>query len=169
MAEELTDTEKRKLGIDLFNETWTYLDRHERTAEDDDRMLERAYASAYYWSQVGKPENFARSHWQLSRVWAVLGQAQPALYHARRCLDYCEANDIYGWDRPFAYEAFARAYAAAGDAAETLRYLALAREHGERIEEKGDRDHFFSELATVVPPDQSEAMPTRSSASSARA
>ena len=53
-------------------------------------------------------------------LYTVLGRAEPALHHARRCLELCEANPeaIEDWDLPYAYEALARAHALAGEADE---------------------------------------------------
>ncbi len=147
---ELSDGDKRALGVDLFNLTWTYMEMPERSAAENDRMLEAAYASAHFWSQVGSVEHLARSQWQLSRVHTVLGRAAPAIYHAQRCLDHCIAGDLWGWDRPFAYEALARAYAIAGDSQHMTEHLATARELGERIAEKDDRDLLLADLETIA-------------------
>lgn len=95
------------------------------------------------------PVNLARGEWQVSRVYAVLGRAEPALHHARRCLEICEAHGIGDFDLAFAYEALARASAVAGQPGERDRYMALARTAGERIVEEDDRTTFFGDLATV--------------------
>jgi hypothetical protein len=149
MADELEDAAARTTAIALFNETWTFIKLTERSSEDLERMLNAAYGSAYLWSRVGTPVNRARSQWQLARVWTVLGNPAAALLHARRCLELCEEHAIHGWDRPFAYEAIARAAALAGDDAERDRCLVLARELGAGIEKVGDRDYLFAELATI--------------------
>src|SRR6478752_5870503 len=96
-------TEQRQLGVDLFNGTW--------------RMIECAHASAYHWAVAPecKPENRARSAWLLARVYTVAGRGEPALHHARRCLELCEQEGLDDWDLAFAYEALARASATAGD------------------------------------------------------
>ena len=76
-------------------------------------MIHCAHASAYHWLQVGTPANRARSEWQCSRVHAILGHVEPALRHARRCLEIVEANpdEMEDWDLPAAYEALgARAH-----------------------------------------------------------
>jgi DNA-binding transcriptional MerR regulator len=143
----------RRLGVDLFNKTWTLMEKAkaERTLEETDEMLHSAHASAYHWTQVGTQANRARSEWQCSRVYTVLGRAEPALYHARRCLEICEASPdaLEDWDLPFAYEALARAHAVAGDAAESERWLAKARELGAKIEDPEDRELLEADLATV--------------------
>lgn len=61
---------------------------------DDDRMLHLAHASRHHWGEVvgstdlgqGGPANLARGEWLCSRVYAVLGRAEPARHHAERLL-----------------------------------------------------------------------------------
>ena len=145
----MTSSPERQLGVDLFNGTWTLLENTGRTREDDDVMLHRAHASAYHWSQATecRPENRARSEWLCSRVYAVLGRAEPALHHAQRCLDLCEEHGIVDWDVAFAYEALARASRAAGDTAAAAGYVALA----DQVEIAGaeDRELLASDLAAL--------------------
>lgn len=139
----------KRLAADLFNRVWSLLERTDRTQADDDTMLHAVHASRFHWGEVGEPFNFARGEWQVSRVYAVLGRAEPALYHARRCLEICETHQIGDFDLAFAYEALARASAVAGQQAEVARYLELARRAGEEISEQDDREIFRADLATI--------------------
>jgi hypothetical protein len=147
----VTAAEERQLGVDLFNRAWTLMEMDERTAEQDDELINTAHASAYHWAQVGTPANRARSEWQLSRVYTVLGRSEPALHHARRCRELCEANPeaIEDWDLPYAHEALARAHALAGEAVEAGRHAAAARELAARVEGAKDREHLEEDLATL--------------------
>ena len=139
----------RQLGVDLFNEVWRLME----TREDDERMLHAAHASAYHWREAPEcePKNRARSEWQVSRVYTVLGRAEPALHHAQRCLEICEQNpdNVEDWDLPFAHEALARAHAVAGSDGEARRCEALAREAGQAIADPEDREHLEEALATL--------------------
>ena len=139
----------RKFAVDLFNLTWEYLDKTERTIEDNDVMLNAAHASRYHWEVVGTPVNLARGEWQLSRVYSVLQRSEPALYHARRCLEICQENEIGDFDLAYAYEALARAYAVAGQMDESRQFLELARQAGEKIAEEDDKNLFISDITTV--------------------
>jgi hypothetical protein len=145
----ITPAMHRQLAVDLFNDTWTLLDKRDRSPGEADLMVHAAHASAYHWRQVGEPLNFARSDWQLSRVYAVLNRPEPALYHAHHCLEICAAEGIGDFDLAFAYEALARASAVGGDHDEAQRYLQLAQEAGEVIKKKDDRQYFVDELATI--------------------
>jgi len=147
--EPISEATHRQLAAALFNRTWDLLDLPDRTQEQIDEMISAAHASRYHWGVVGQPVNLARGEWQISRVYSVLGRAEPALYHAYRSLEIVEATDIADFDLAFAYEALARAQAVAGDSLESQRYVELARTAGEAIAQQDDRDGFFSELATV--------------------
>ena len=145
----ITPAVHRQLAVDLFNETWSLLDDPDRSEAEADLMIHAAHASAYHWRQIGEPLNFARSDWQLSRVYAVLNRPEAALYHGQHCLDICQAEGIGDFDLAFAFEALARAYAVYGQADKAQRYMELAREAGERIAEEDDRQYFFAELETI--------------------
>jgi hypothetical protein len=140
---------ERQLGVDLFNEVWRLIE----TREDDERMLHAAHASAYHWNEAPEcePKNRARSEWQVSRVYAVLGRAEPALYHAHRCLELCEANpeNMEDWDLPFAYEALARAHAIAGNVVEADRYEQKARALGASLADQENREHLEEALTEL--------------------
>lgn len=139
-------SEERQRGVDLFNEVWRLLE----SREDDDRMLHAAHASRFHWGEAEEcaPENLSRGEWQVARVYTVLGRAEPAIWHARRCLEYCEQNGIGDWDLAYAYESLARAHALAGDGT-AEEWKAKARAAGDAIADPEDREHFDEDYATL--------------------
>jgi len=136
---------ERQLGVDLFNATWDLI----RSREDDELMVHRAHASAYHWASAPecKPENRARGEWLVSRVYVVVGRAEPALHHAQRCLAWCEAHALVDWDLAYAYEALARACRLSGDNQGAEKQLAAAR--AVVIGDTEDAEHLGEDLATV--------------------
>ena len=142
--------EHRKFAINLFNLTWSLLDKKKRTQEEDDKMVHAAHASRYHWGEIGTPLEFERGEWQISRVYSVLRRSEPALFHAKRCLDICKENNIKDFDIAFAYEAMARAHAIAGNRTECEKYLQLAKEAADKIKKKEDKNYFLSELKTII-------------------
>ncbi len=140
---------RRQLAVDLFNHVWTLLEQPDRSPAGDDEMLHAAHASRYHWGEVGEPIHLARGEWQCSRVYAVLGRSEPALWHARRCLALCEEHAIGDFDIAFAWEAIARASRVAGDGAAAESALATARELAAAIAEDDDRELVLSDLETV--------------------
>jgi tetratricopeptide (TPR) repeat protein len=145
-ADSLQPEEHRRLGIDLYNRTWTLMDG------PGDEMLHCAHASAYHWMQSGgTTANRARSEWLCSRAYALLGRPEPALHHARRCLELVESApaEMEDWDIAAAHEALARAHLAAGEVDEARRYFELAREETAKIAEAEDRTHIETDLASL--------------------
>ena len=150
-AEALDSEAHKRLGIDLFNKTWTLMEKEGRTSEEDDEMLHCTHASAYHWLHAGTAANRARSEWQCSRVNAVLGRPEAALAHARRCLELVESEPevMEEFDLPAAYEALARAHLVAGDLTEARRYRDLGVAETERIADEDDRRIMETDFATI--------------------
>ena len=145
-SESLEIEEHRRLGIDLYNRTWTLMDA------PGDEMLHCAHASAYHWMQSGgTTANRARSEWLCSRAYALLGRPEPALHHARRCLEFVESApaEMEDWDLPAAYEALARAHHVAGEASDAARFKSLGLEAISRVTDEEDRKHIEADLASI--------------------
>ena len=140
----------RKFAVDCFNNTWVLIEKADRSLEDDARMIHMAHASRFHWGEIGTPLNFARGDWQISRVYAILGQGQNALAYSKNCLHLCIDNDFGDFDLAFAYEAAARAFAVLGDTKMAEKHWELARKAGEAIAKEDDRKYFFSELETIT-------------------
>jgi hypothetical protein len=139
----------RQIAVDAFNRAWSLMDLPQRAPEQDDELIHLAHASRHHWGIVGTPVHRARGEWQVSRVYALLGRAEPARFHAQRCLDLCEANDIAGFDLAFAHEAMARAAAVHGDEALMTEHLGAAARLAAQIEDDDDRAVVEADLATV--------------------
>ncbi len=148
-SDVLDEAAHRRLGAELFNHTWTLLEIADRTPAQIDEMIHTAHASRYHWGRAGTAANLARGEWQCSRVYAVLGRAEPALWHARRCVDINEANGIRDWDIASAYEAMARALAVSGDLVAAREWAARARAACDAIAEAEDREVIEGDLATL--------------------
>jgi tetratricopeptide (TPR) repeat protein len=110
-----------------FNEAWDYLDKKNRDANDEQQMLHLAHASRYHWGFVGGPRNFAVGDWQISRVYAALGEPRLALHFAKSCLEISQKNNL-SENLPSAYEGMARAYAIAKDYKSARDYVKKARD-----------------------------------------
>jgi DNA-binding transcriptional MerR regulator len=154
-ATETLDAEThRQLGRELYNHTWSLIEATDRTPEQDDEMLLGTHASAYHWSKSGGTlANAARSQWQIARVYSTLGRGEPAVWHAKRCLELAEAAVKAGvaddWDVPAALEGLARAQAVAGDRATAEATRARAREAVRTIADPEDRQLIEQDLETT--------------------
>jgi hypothetical protein len=144
----------RRLGKELFNHVWTLLLVEDRTAEQVDEMIHDAHASASHWSRVGTLANRARSEWQIARVYSTLGRAEPALWHAQRCVALADeavrAGVADDWDVAASLEGLARAEATAGDRATAAVTVARARRALEAIADPEDRELIEKDLESIA-------------------
>ena len=149
---DLDAATQRQLGVDLYNSTWSLLEKADRTAAETDELIHRAHASRWHWARVGPGVNLARGEWLCSRVYATLGRGEPALWHARRSVEINEglAGDAReSWDLPAAYEAMARASFAAGDPASGALWKAKATAALADITDPDDREPIAQDIATL--------------------
>lgn len=148
--------DERALAVVLFDHTWELLERRSRTPEETDELVHAAHASRYHWGRVGTAANRARGEWLCARVYATLGRAEPALHHARRCLELVEAGaagagqeGFEDWDLASARQALAHAHLAAGEQAEASRWATLARRALAEVEDGEDRAVVEGQLAEL--------------------
>ncbi|MFX1455299.1 MAG: hypothetical protein ACFFDB_07965 [Promethearchaeota archaeon] len=150
-AQTISLEHHEKLAKQNFNKTWDFLDKKDRTPEEDLEMIHTVHASRFHWGILvsegkGTALNLQRGEWIISRVYTVLERGEPALYHAKICLNLTEKNDIGDFDLAFAYEAMARSSAVVGNEKDFEKYYQLAEEAAEKIKKKDDRDYFLDEL-----------------------
>lgn len=148
MAQEKHDCHRR-MAAELFNRVWELLDQPTRTPEEDREMLAAAYGSRYHWRMVGDPRQHCVSDWQLSRVWAVLGDAPRAAVYGELSLEMAERNHLGPFYAGYAHEALARAAALAGDEETSSRHLAEAEELSLDISKRDEADLLRGDLSDL--------------------
>jgi len=132
-----------------FNKTWEYLDRDDRTADDDREMLAHAAASWYHWRQVGDAKNRSVSDWQMSRVLAVLGSSRLARSFAGASLKTAQEAKLRGFYVGMAHEAIARAAAVGGDDATRNKHVAKAKDVLATLTDEEEIEVLTADLSTV--------------------
>ena len=133
----------------LFNRVWELLELAARTPEQDLEMVHAAHASRHLWSSVDEPVRWARGEWQVSRVYATLGRAEPALVHAKACLEMAERHDLSAFDLGFGHEALARAHAVASHRGTARRHVVKGRRAADRVIDPQHRALLEGDLAGI--------------------
>jgi len=152
MSQETANLQElhKKLAVQFFNGTWDIIDKTDRTPEETLKMIHMAHASRLHWGEVGTPLNFLRGEWQISRVYALAKMGESALYHAKQCLNLCQAENIGDFDLAFAHEALARAYMICGDEQQKQVHLREALAVAETIAKPENKDYVLAELKTII-------------------
>lgn len=140
----------RFFAADYFNKCWDYIDKTDRTPEDDLMMIHYAHASRAHWEAVGDPSNHAVGEWQISHVYAILNKPLEAAIYGQACLDICENNTLEGFNKGFAYEALARAEVLMGNIIAAQEYIDLGKKEAEKVEAAEDREYLLNELNNII-------------------
>jgi uncharacterized protein YndB with AHSA1/START domain len=143
----------RAQGIEANNSLWELFAKADRTEDDIEEMLRRAYAAAYHWQRAGGagPENEARGNYMIAKALLFSGQPEAALRSADRCLAVCRDHDLTDFDLAYAHEARARALRALGRESEAAKAWAAAT--AVPIADQEDRDILdgdFADYETVA-------------------
>jgi hypothetical protein len=138
-------------SADCFNKTWAYIDLPEWTADQEEEMLRLALASHWHWTQRKdyRPTNASIANWQVSRVFALLGQADIARRFALRSLEAIENEDVPPFYTGYAYEALARAEAVAGDEESMQAYIDKARGAAGSVDDEESKQLLLSDLDAI--------------------
>ena len=138
----------RHFAAKLNGEVWGLLEKADRSRAEDELMIHSAHASCRHWLEVGTGLHHQRAEWLIARVYSELGLTDAALRHARRCqaLTQEHADLMEDFDQAYAHEAVARASALAGHEAEARKYLQLAEEAGQAIEDEQSKQFFLGDL-----------------------
>lgn len=135
----------RETAAKCFNSTWDYLEKTKRTREDDRQMLLLAHASRHHWGLVGTARNRMVGEWQISRVYADLGQPELSMNFAKAALDTCKKNSLPEF-LASAYEGLARAYTVSHDLKSAGESIAKARGTLELVKDKEDMEIFEGQI-----------------------
>jgi hypothetical protein len=139
----------RYFAAHFFNRCWDFLDKTDRTPEDDERMIGLAHASICHWAE--RPDRTQRSrsigYWQLARVYAMARRPEEARRYGELSLRHAAGEPAFY--AAYAHEALARAAKLAGDLASYQDNLAKARELSAAVSDAAEREAVEKDLAEL--------------------
>jgi hypothetical protein len=142
----------RYFSTECFNRAWDLIDQEERTPADEDEMLKLSIASLWHWTQ--RPDctkkELSLGYWQVSRIYAITGRPENAVWYAERCLEVTEDADLPPFYLGYAYEALARAAMAGRNKRQAMEYIAQARALAGQEQNEEDRQLLLDDLETIL-------------------
>jgi hypothetical protein len=139
----------RFFAADCFNKTWEFIDKPNRTRDEDEQMIRLAQASLWHWTnrEDCRSQQLSTGHWLLARVQALVGRAEEARRHADLCMHHSQGEAPFSV--AYAYEALARAEKVAGNTSLMAKYKEEAVRLAEKVEDAEDRKLLVDDLATI--------------------
>ena len=140
----------RYFASNCFNLAWTYIDRSDRSSEDNEAMVLAAAASLWHWTQREDctPKNLSIGNWQLSRAYALAGQGDNAMRHATRSLEFVEGESPFHVG--YGHEAVARAASLLSDDHTFFAHLEKAKALLTAIGDESERVALEQDLSSLV-------------------
>ncbi len=142
------EDEIRALAVAAHGEFWRLVEKPERSREETRAMIGTAHANLAHWQKIGTFVEEQRGNWLVARAYIEAGLVEPALEYARRTMEITAKHhlDLADFDRAFAKELAARAWALAGNIVRAKAHHADAHMLGEAIGDDGDRREFFHQF-----------------------
>jgi hypothetical protein len=139
-------------SADCFNRVWGLLEKSSRSPQEDQQMVQLCLASVWHWTERDDctETNMSIGYWQASRVYATIGLPDEARRYGQLCLEASKGPDILPFYRGYAYEALARAEAAAGNEAKAREHLAESRRIAERLPNPDAKDQLLADLDALA-------------------
>ncbi len=111
-------------------------------------MLAAAHASFWHWTQHPQctQQNSSVGYWQLSRVYALVGQGELARQYGQKALAVAENAPLPPYFVGYAYEALARAARVLGEAQSQKRFVERGRESAAKVESDESRRLLEADL-----------------------
>jgi hypothetical protein len=135
-----------------FNNAWDLMEKQNRASQEDEEMVRLSLASHWHWTQREdyKNKEMSIAHWQTSRIYAILGQADNARRYGQLCLEASQGQDLPPFCLGYAYEALARAESVAGNSDKMEEHLREAQEVAEKMSDPDVKKQFLEDLNTII-------------------
>ena len=141
----------RYFSVECFNLAWDLIDKSDRTPDENDQMVRLSQTSLWHWTQRSDctPTNLSIGYWQISRIYALLGQAGISRHYAQLSLSASQKGTVPPFYLAYAHEALARAAAVGGNTLEMANHIKQAKILAERVSDAESKNQLLNDLATI--------------------
>ncbi|MCJ8009172.1 hypothetical protein ACFFF5_20540 [Lederbergia wuyishanensis] len=141
----------KQLAASCFNKVWDYLDKEVLSPEEKEEMIHLCHSSFWHWTQVEDHtrQNISIGYWQLSRVYAVVGQGESALFYAKRCITVGTSANLNPFYIGYGYEAAARAFSTLKQFEQCKEMMKQAHDYVEKIVDNENKQLLLNDLNSI--------------------
>ena len=141
-------------AVSCNNAVWRLLCKADQSKDDKNEIINLAHASLWHWSRRAdcKMKNLQRGEYLIALAYVNAGRKEPAMYHAKRCVEITEANSAEreDFDLPYARLIMGMALRLNGSVAEAKKYLMEAERLGDEIKNEKDKEIFVGDLRDAM-------------------
>ncbi|HCR54266.1 MAG TPA: hypothetical protein DIW27_07620 [Cytophagales bacterium] len=151
-TQEDTALWQRRLASQANNRAWALAELPERTADQDEEMLQAAHAAMYFWKIVGNPSNRAHAALLLAHVYALNNLPNPAKHYLKQCQSVFLDRDCESWEKAFVHAISANVAAAAQETEEHMRHYQEAERLIASLQDEEDRKILNATMRVIPAP-----------------
>ncbi|WP_088070873.1 hypothetical protein [Gottfriedia luciferensis] len=148
-----TSSTHRHFAVLCFNKVWDLLELDIRSESQTEEMVHLCHSSFWHWTKVEEhtQKNLSIGYWQLSRVYAVIGQGEIALNYAQKCIDVSINAELEPFYIAYAYEASSRAHAKLNKSTESIEAKNKAIQYAQDVKDEKSKSWLMKDLETIKP------------------
>lgn len=144
----------RFFAIENNNLAWMLASKAERSADESQKMLEAAHASALHWREAGTELNLMRARMLLAEVYALVGFGSNAFAESQQVRSYFLDRETDDWEFAFTHVIHAHAAAVAGLVDEHRESYIAAQQAIDSIADDEDRRIVLETFNQVPAPNR---------------
>ena len=120
----------KKLSVECFNKCWEYIEKENRTIEDNEEMILLASTSLWSWKNRFDctPQKLSVGYWQMARVHCLAGNLRIAEEYGKRNVEISLKSELPPFYLGYAYENLVQFSVLSNNFQEAKKYLELANE-----------------------------------------
>ena len=143
---------QRRIAAQANNRAWTLAEAPQRSADEDEDMLQAAHAAMHLWKIVGTDVQRAHAALLLAHVYALLRLPNPAAHYLAKSGTALFAAPAQPWEQALAHAVAANVAAARGDAAAHAEHRRQASERTAALADPEERSIIEATLRVLPTP-----------------
>jgi hypothetical protein len=138
----------KKLSVECFNECWEYIEKEDRSHEDNEEMVLLASTSLWGWKKRPDctPENLSTGYWQLARVHCLSGNLAIAEAYGKKNVALSLKHRLPPFYLGYAYENLVQHAVMTNNLHQAKTYLEQANKQLESIKIESNRELLEADL-----------------------
>ncbi len=149
--EERTQWQKR-LAAQANNRAWQLAELPQRSSEEDEEMLQAAYAASFFWNIVGNAGNRAHAAQLLAHVHALLLRVALAKQYLTQAQGLFAQLTCAPWEQAFAEAIAANVAACANEQAAHAHHYRAAQHLIQALADEEDRKILNATMRVIPAP-----------------
>ena len=143
---------QRRLAAQANGRAWQLSESSDRSAEENEELLQAAHAAMHFWKIVGNANQQAQAALLVAHAYALLHLPHPASHYWSKCEAAFLEQECEPWQKALAFAVKANVAAASGESSEQTSAYMEAERLIQALPDPEDREILNATLRVVPKP-----------------